>query len=174
MATRRPAVVVPAISSSIALLTACGNSDKKSVSLDDALGSRAEVEEGLAAYTEHHAWRTATWLSSKYANSNYPGDLSSPEALALTQISECSSNCHDLNGYSNNLTPGYLGNAPSTLAAIKETKGIPNSLCRRLRFGCHRLPGQKCHRDRIHGADLEPAAVSEKNGALYSTSRRLS
>lgn len=110
MAMRCPAVVVPAISSSIALLAACGNSDRKSVSLDSALGSRAEEVEGLAVCTDRHAWRTATWLRSSNTNLNYPGDLSSPEALVLVQISKFLSNGHDLKGYCNNLTPGYVGN----------------------------------------------------------------
>ena len=101
-------VVLSALLLAGTLLGACGNSNKKSTSPASAPGPAVAV--GMSTCITCHAPITADWLTSKHANLSPGSTLDSPGNPTLGQISTCTKNCHDPNGDSNNLTPGYTGN----------------------------------------------------------------
>src|SRR5512135_3747600 len=117
--------IVSAVLLSAALLAGCANSNEKSTSPAGAPGQAANV--GVRACTGCHAQETADWLSSKHGNLNFPGDLDSGGVPTLGQISNCTANCHDPNGDSANLTPGYTGNVPRPVIGCEACHG-PGSL----------------------------------------------
>ncbi len=113
-------VVLSALFLAGTLLGACGNSNKKSTSPASAPGPAVAV--GMSTCTTCHAAITADWLTSKHANAA-GGDLNSPGNPTLGQIANCTTNCHDPNGDSNNLVPGYTGNVPRPVIGCEACHG---------------------------------------------------
>lgn len=105
----RNAFFLLALLAVVALLTACGDTKKKSTSPAGQPGAAMTV--GMSTCTFCHTVVTADWLTSKHANLDPSGTLYSPGFPTVSQISACSTNCHDPNGDSGNLTAGYTGAA---------------------------------------------------------------
>jgi hypothetical protein len=93
-----------------ALSGGCGKSDSGKIGPATAsVLSAATPTAGLNRCVSCHTTVTADWLTSKHANLDPAGNLYSAGVPTVDQIGGCTTNCHDPNGDSSNLTPGYIG-----------------------------------------------------------------
>jgi hypothetical protein len=91
-------VVLLAVLLAAALLGGCGDPNKKTAV-------------GMNVCTSCHTVVTADWLASKHGNLDPGGTLDSPGVPTNAQMLSSCTNCHDPNGDSAKLVPGYTGTA---------------------------------------------------------------
>jgi len=118
----RIAMVVLAVWVAVALLAACGDATKKSTS-PAANSGQAATDVGLSTCATCHTVAVTDWLTSRHANLDPTGALDSPGLPTLGEISGCTQNCHDPNGDSGKLTPGYTGDASRPVIGCEACHG---------------------------------------------------
>lgn len=115
MHKRRMVFLLLAVMSAAALLAGCGSSTEENTpTATENVLTASTPTVGLATCATCHTAMVADWLTSKHANLSTPGDLYSVGSPTFAQVQaggvECVA-CHDPNGDSGKLTPGYLGAA---------------------------------------------------------------
>lgn len=124
-------VFIAAALLSAALLGGCGSSSQETIG--PATGNvltAGTPTVGLSACATCHTRVTADWLTSKHANLDPAGTLYSAGVPTLGQIAPvgaCAKKCHDPNGDSGNLSPGYTGYVQRPVIGCETCHG-PGSL----------------------------------------------
>jgi hypothetical protein len=138
------------------LLGACGNSNKKSTSPAAAVPLGSATMAGINVCAICHLSVIADWMTSKHANALEGLDSSGSPTFGLVQAGGpgCIA-CHDPNGDSSKLTPGYTG----TVDAL-------GNLIKRPVIGC-----EACHGPgSLHADAGGVGAISLLSGTYTSTS----
>ncbi len=125
----RKAFVFLALFAFAALLGGCGGSSKET--MDPATGevlSASTPTVGVGVCVNCHTRTASDWMTTKHANTDgnlfYPG--SPTTGLVQAGGAACIA-CHDPNGDSGNLTPGYTGNVARPVIGCESCHG-PGSL----------------------------------------------
>ncbi len=122
MRRRIPAVLL-AVLVAMTVLGACGNPNKKSTSPATAPGLSSATAVGLDRCTACHATQTADWLTTKHANLDPDGTLDSTGNPTLTEITGCTTRCHDPLRDSGRLVAGYTGNVARPVIGCESCHG---------------------------------------------------
>lgn len=108
-------------------LTGCGSNTETMAPATGVVLSPSTPTAGMNACANCHQPQTTDWLTSRHANMDNPGGLTSAGSPTIGQLAGCTANCHNPTGDSNNLTAGYTGNVARPVIGCEACHG-PGSL----------------------------------------------
>jgi hypothetical protein len=124
----RGVFVFLALFAAVALLGACGNSNKKSTSPAETVSLNAATTVGMSVCTTCHTAVTTDWLTSKHANAGNGLNSSGSPTIGGNYTPGSCGRCHDPNGDSANIiAAGTIGGIARPVVGCEACHG-PGSL----------------------------------------------